>query len=342
MEFVAKRNNGVVGKFTDSCFWIAAFEALRIFCSGTLNLLEVRSVERLRSLCDFIPESIELDTARDHHNVQILCDIFNVNIVFYRVITLPSGEQCLDGRPDDIFTNSSDEDNPVAWISIASYGAHFQLIVSATGYSDNIERHFRERDLQRSASLAEIIVLPPPPRKPASAKKRTGRKSTKQSSVVRAPSPSYTTRRRSSVSHSERRSAEEIVRKRYEELRDGSEVSESLFDEREQLEQIDITISIYEGNLSAAETERRRLRLIENDLEFRQSYVLSRVRSLGDDAYYRSNGSETLDDLAPLFSDLFDSKRRIDAQVDQLAEELRLLNLKKQEIRDALLARSMA
>jgi len=141
--FTVVTNNGITSekheRYTKSCFFRAICDYL------TLHNNRVTAI-KIRQSIDFPKMSIEVDTHDHSYFIQRVCDLYQLSIAFFTVNTDDTSKNSYwIGNPAITFKSSS----PIySNLSIASYGDHYELIVSQTPFSpdmSNLCKHFKMR-----------------------------------------------------------------------------------------------------------------------------------------------------------------------------------------------------
>lgn len=141
--FTVISNNGVVSEkrehYTSSCF----FKSISDYLGLTANKM---SAIKIRNCIKFPKKSIEVDTVTHANYIQAICNLFKISIAFFTVNTddIQNNYACWIGNPCVVFT-AIGHGLPIQRVSIASYGAHYELIVSETPFSPDLRnrcKHF--------------------------------------------------------------------------------------------------------------------------------------------------------------------------------------------------------
>lgn len=133
--FTVIPNNGIVSEkrehYTSSCF----FKSISDYFCLTTNRI---SAIKIRQCIKFPKESIEVDTVLHAKYIQTMCDMFKISVAFFTVNTddIHNNYKCWIGNPCIIFKPTFETIS--SRVSIASYGAHYELIVSETPFSPNL------------------------------------------------------------------------------------------------------------------------------------------------------------------------------------------------------------
>jgi hypothetical protein len=141
--FTVVPNDGVVSnrneRYTSSCFFKSVADYLRI------KRPDISAI-RLRNCVKFPKVSIEVDTFVHRAYIQSVCDLFKISIAFFTVNTDQDNNHAYwIGNPALVFTPVTQCESR---ISIASYGGHYELIVSQTVFSSDIREMFVSRGIR--------------------------------------------------------------------------------------------------------------------------------------------------------------------------------------------------
>jgi hypothetical protein len=143
VDFTALENDGCDGVRSLSCFWIAITQFLQITNREMSNLTPTV----LREMVGFPDASIMFeintgypDDGNSHrHYLQKICNIFNLSVSFFGVNRTGADVSCWIGNSH---VNCRDNKKPVLkenCVSIATFEAHYELIVSKTYMSNALD-----------------------------------------------------------------------------------------------------------------------------------------------------------------------------------------------------------
>lgn len=132
--FTVVKNDGIVSEKNEhyrlSCFFKSISDYL---CLVRNNI----SAIKIRNIICFPKTSIEVDTVTHANYIQNVCNIFKISIAFFTVNLDSSNNSALwIGNPAVVFEPFLSSKS--SKVSIASYGAHYELIVSETPFSPNL------------------------------------------------------------------------------------------------------------------------------------------------------------------------------------------------------------
>lgn len=153
--FTVIPNNGIVSEkrehYTSSCF----FKSISDYLHLTTNKM---SAINIRRTIKFPKQSVEVDTVTHAEYIQAVCNTFKVSIAFFTVNTdLSNNYACWIGNPGIIFRSTV---QPSSHIAIASYGAHYELIVSETPFSPDLRnrcKHFKVKTHDFQYDCAKLV-----------------------------------------------------------------------------------------------------------------------------------------------------------------------------------------
>lgn len=124
-------------RYTNSCFFRSICDFL------TLDGRKLTAI-KIRQSVSFPKLSIEVDTIEHSHYIQAVCNLYNLSIAFFTVnIDQKRNYSSWIGNPGVIFTSKNLSSS---YLSIASYGSHYELIVSKTPFSKDFKhrcKHYK-------------------------------------------------------------------------------------------------------------------------------------------------------------------------------------------------------
>jgi hypothetical protein len=150
-------NDGIISIGNDtlsrSCFWIAAYQGLKLLF-GQLFTTRVPDPFCLRRKHGFPNMSIDFSAGEHYVYCKRLCTEYAINVHFYTVNYTGAIGSSWIGHPS-LTINSNPKSASNRTLAIASYGGHYELIVSKTETSDSLETRLTTEILERYNYIPE-------------------------------------------------------------------------------------------------------------------------------------------------------------------------------------------
>jgi hypothetical protein len=204
-SFTDIANDGIADGYRSTCFWIAFYQGLMGIdysarSDGRMCVSYLRSLVSFPEVSTmFVLDDDNLGTSHKSY-LQELCNMFNVRVTFFCVNYVGAYNSCWIGNPCATFCDNKCHVPKERFISIASYGAHYTLIVSETQVSRAINIELLSPYVENLADkYGSHEYVPEDPEKPRKhGKPRQQQPKTREyesSSVVNAdPQPSEVVR----------------------------------------------------------------------------------------------------------------------------------------------------
>ena len=130
-------SSGTTHKYTQSCFWISAHQAL-IACTDDIVL--VPTLEEIRTRCGFPDQSIEYDNYHHNNCAKKFATLYKIQIDIYGVnITGAEGSGWIGTHCHSYSPENKDIEDRTRRFAFAGWRDDFELIITKTPTTDAVE-----------------------------------------------------------------------------------------------------------------------------------------------------------------------------------------------------------